>query len=120
MTKRLVGWFLLLPFAFLLVLFALANRQPVTVGLDPFGLDTPWLPVFSVPLFAVIYVVLLIGVILGGTATWLTQGRQRRERRQFRKQAERLGRELDDARRPQHDAAGRKGLPATDDLLELE
>ena len=120
MTKRLVGWFLLLPFAVVLVLFALANRQVVVVGLDPFGLNAPWLPSFEMPLFAVVYAMLLIGVLLGGTATWLTQGRQRRERRQYRKKAERLGRELDDVRRPSGQASGRKGLPATDDLLELE
>lgn len=120
MTKRLVGWFLLLPFALLLVLFALANRQVVHVGLDPFGLQTAWLPSFDTPLFIIIYAMLLIGVLLGGTAVWLTQGRQRRERRQFRKQAERLGRELDTARRAPGPPPGRKGLPATDDLLELE
>ncbi|MBU1174212.1 MAG: DUF1049 domain-containing protein [Alphaproteobacteria bacterium] len=120
MTKRLVGWFLLLPFAILLVLIALANRQSVRVGLDPFGLQTAWLPSFDVPLFAVIYAMLLVGVVLGGLATWLTQGRQRRERRRFRKEAERLGRELDTIRRPAMPAPARKGLPATDDLLELE
>ena len=120
MTKRLVGWFLLVPFALLLVLFALANRQVVRVGLDPFGLDTAFLPAFDTPLFVVIYAVLLIGVLLGGTAVWLTQGRQRRERRKFRKEAERLGRELDTARRPPGPPDGQKGLPATDDLLELD
>lgn len=119
MTKRLVGWFLLLPFAAVLVLFALANRQMVTIGLDPFGSAPALLPGFDIPLFVIIYVTLIIGVLLGGSAVWLTQGRHRRERRQFRREADRLGRELDSARQKTPPPGG-KGLPATDDLLEIE
>ena len=119
MTKRLVGWFLLLPFAALLVLFALANRQIVHVGLDPFGGFT-FLPSFDVPLFVVIYAMLLFGVLLGGGAVWLTQGRHRRERRHYRREADRLGRELDGARRQQGQRSEAKGLPQTDDFLEIE
>ncbi len=120
MTKRLVGWFLLLPFAVILVLFALANRQTVHVGLDPFGRDPALLPGFDVPLFAVIYAMLLIGVVLGGLAVWFSQGRHRRERRQYRREAERLGRELEGARRQQKPHPGMKGLAATDDFLEID
>lgn len=120
MTKRLVGWFLLLPFAVLLVLFALANRQFVRVGLDPFGLQTSFLPSFDIPLFVVLYVTLLIGVLLGGLAVWFTQGRQRRERRQYRREAEKLGRQLESAKRPQAPTSAQKGTNPTDDILELQ
>ncbi len=119
MTKRLVGWFLLLPFAVLLVLFALANRQSVQVGLDPFGAGSALLPSFDVPLFILIYTMLLIGVVLGGLAVWLTQGRNRRERRQFRREAQRLGRELDGVKR-QQPPQPQKGVAATDDFLEID
>ncbi len=120
MTKRLIGWFVLVPLSVLLVLFALANRQVVHVGLDPFGREPALLPGFDIPLFGVIYAMLLAGVLLGGLAVWLTQGRHRRERRQFRREAERLGRELDGARRQNGSQTGTKGLPATDDLLEID
>jgi uncharacterized integral membrane protein len=119
MIKRLVGWFVLVPLSVLLVLFALANRQTVQVGLDPFGTESIWLPTFDVPLFGVIYAMLLVGVLLGGLAVWFTQGRHRRERRQYRREADRLGRELDGARQ-QKNRTTAKGLAATDDFLELE
>lgn len=119
MTKRLVGWFLLVPLSVLLVLFALANRQIVYVSLDPFGYDSALLPSFEVPLFGVVYAMLLVGVMLGGLAVWFTQGRHRRERKLYRREADRLGRELDGARR-QNRQQGPKGLPETDDLLEIE
>ena len=120
MTKRLVGWFLLLPFAVLLVLFALANRQMVHVGLDPFGADSALLPGFEVPLYALIYAILILGVLLGGLAVWLTQGRHRRERRHYRREADRLGRALDDAKRSPATPGPQKGVAPTDDFLEIE
>ena len=51
------------------------------------------------PLFFVIYAVLLIGVLLGGVATWFAQGHHRIEKRQFRRESERLRGDLDAARR---------------------
>jgi uncharacterized integral membrane protein len=120
MTRRLVGWLLLLPLAVLLVLFALANRQVVHIGFDPFGRETAILPAFDIPLFVLIYTMLIIGVLLGGLAVWLTQGRHRRERRQLRRETKRLGRELDDVRRQQSPGPGTKGLAETDDFLEIE
>lgn len=120
MIKRLVGWFLLLPLAAVLVLFALANRHMVQIGLDPLGRDPALLPTFDLPLFAVIYTMLIIGVLMGGAAVWVTQGRNRRERRRLRRETERLAREVEALRRPQNKMAAAKGAPAADDLLEIE
>ncbi len=120
MKRRLVGWLLLLPLAVLLVLFALANRHTVTVGLDPFGGESTLLPAFDMPLFVLIYAILIIGILLGGLAVWLTQGRHRRERRKLRRETERLGRELDGAKRQQNPPSGARGLTETDDFLEIE
>jgi hypothetical protein len=38
---------------------------------------------------------------MGGFASWLAQSRVRRERRQWQREADRLGRELDNVRRSQ-------------------
>jgi uncharacterized integral membrane protein len=101
MIRRMVGWFVLVPLSLALVVFALANRQLVIVNFNPAA------PVESVqaaagagvPLFLVIYAVLLIGVLLGGVATWFAQSRHRQEKRHWRKESERLASDLSAARR---------------------
>jgi len=118
MMRRLVGWFILVPLALVLVLFALANRHAVLVRFDPVSLANPVVPAFEAPLFLVIYGMLLIGILLGGTAVWFAQGRHRREKSALRRDRDRLGRELETARRAP--PTGGKGVAATDDLADLE
>lgn len=100
MIKRIVGWFVLVPLCVVLIIFALANRQSVTVNLNPFAVEPQTASQdFGVPLFLVIFAVLLVGVVLGGVATWFAQGPHRRDERHFRRENERLHRELDAAHR---------------------
>lgn len=94
MLKRLTGWFVLIPLCLILVIFALANRQTVTIHLDPLSLENPLIGPFEVPMYFVIYGTLLFGVLIGGIASWFSAGRVRRERRQFRKQAHQLENEI--------------------------
>ncbi len=100
MLKRIVGWFVLVPLCAVLIVFALANRQMVVLNFNPLapseGLVTAGT---GVPLFLVIFGVLLVGVLLGGIATWFAQGPHRREERHYRRETERLHRELEVARR---------------------
>ncbi|VAW20446.1 hypothetical protein MNBD_ALPHA11-646 [hydrothermal vent metagenome] len=88
--KRLVAWLVLIPFCILLVLFTLANRQTVIVQFDPFVSDPAILPALEVPMFVVIYFMLILGVVLGGMATWFAQSGQRRQKRQWRSKAKQL------------------------------
>ena len=113
MIKRIVGWFVLVPLCVALIVFALANRQLVVVNFNPFGsTDTLASQSFGVPLFLVIFGVLLVGVVLGGIATWFAQGPHRREGRHFKRETERLHRELEVARRSPDSPA----LLASDDF----
>ncbi|WP_222184231.1 LapA family protein [Geminicoccus harenae] len=48
-----------------IVLFAIGNRQPVEISLWP----TPFM--VDLPLYGVFLVAMIIGVILGGIASWL-------------------------------------------------
>jgi len=64
----------------ILVVFAVANRHLVTVSFDPFDSAFPTVAV-TMPLFAVIIVALLLGVVAGGIATWFRQGHWRRAAR---------------------------------------
>lgn len=100
MTRQLIGWFLLLPLSVLLIVFALANRHLVAVNFNPLvPVDAESAAGFGVPLFFVIYAMLLVGVLLGGVATWFAQGHHRVEKRRFRRESERLRGDLDAIRR---------------------
>ncbi|GGC64227.1 lipopolysaccharide assembly protein LapA domain-containing protein [Chelatococcus reniformis] len=87
--KTLLRLLVLLPLAIVIVLLAIANRTPVLVSLDPFTPDAPALGI-QLPLFVVMFAALLLGVLVGGLASWLVQGRHRRAARLNRREAERL------------------------------
>jgi hypothetical protein len=99
--RRLVRVFIAVPIAIVLVTLAVANRHGVRLVLDPFR---PAEPVISLvlPFYAYLFGALLIGVVIGGTATWFAQARWRRSARQraadahrWQTEATRLHRERD-------------------------
>jgi uncharacterized integral membrane protein len=92
--RRLFLIFIALPLAILLVLLAIANRGPVTLSLDPFSKETPALA-FTAPFFVYLLGALMLGVLLGGVATWLRQGYHRRNERAFKREAEQLRNETE-------------------------
>lgn len=104
---------LLLPVAVLVVLLAVANRGPVLLSLDPVSAGAPQLAL-SVPLFVLLFAALTIGVIVGGVASWLAQGRYRRAERHVRRELNNLRQERDRlrAREKANSAPGLPGLPA--------
>ena len=61
---------MLVPLALLIIIFAVANRQPVTVSFDPFGAGDPALSA-TLPLYILIFILVILGVIVGGLAAWL-------------------------------------------------
>ena len=79
---------ILILLAVILLGFAFANRHEVIVSFDPFaGIDNAALSI-AAPLFAVVIVAAMLGVVAGALATWLSQGRHRRASRQSRAEAE--------------------------------
>lgn len=86
---RLIKFLFLLPIAIVLVLFGVANRQIVTLILDPISPAAEALKI-SVPLFLFFFATLATGIVIGSLATWLAQGRHRRLERQFRRERDRL------------------------------
>jgi uncharacterized integral membrane protein len=80
MRKFLVG-LIVIPLGLLFVVFAVANRHFVTVSFDPFNSIDPSISL-SMPLFALIILVAILGVVAGGAATWFRQRRWRRAARQ--------------------------------------
>jgi hypothetical protein len=119
MVKRIVGWLVLVPLCALLIVFALANRQVVALNFNPFvSPDLLQTPGYGVPLFLVLYVVLLIGVMLGGIATWFAQSQHRQRERHWRREAQALNGELEGLRKSQRQT-GTTPMTEVDDLLEL-
>jgi uncharacterized integral membrane protein len=73
--------------AVVLLGFAFANRDSVTVSFDPFASRDNAALSIAAPLFAVAIVAAMLGVVAGAFATWLSQGRHRRTSRQSRLEA---------------------------------
>ena len=101
MIRKIVTVLVVLPVALLIVLFAVANRAPVAISLDPFAGQPPMFAA-SIPLFVLLLIVLIAGVIVGGISSWLRQSRWRRRARRLagelkaaRAEAETLRRQLE-------------------------
>ncbi len=94
--KRAARLLVILPFVVVAVALSVANRQHVTFSLDPFAAENPALSV-TLPLFWLLFAALALGVIFGGLATWLRQGKWRRAARRDHAEAERLKRAADRA-----------------------
>ena len=88
---------LVIPLGLIFIVFAVANRHFVTVSFDPFNSANPAVSV-SLPLFAVIITVAVLGVAAGGMATWFRQHRWRRAARQYEAEARQARAEIADLR----------------------
>jgi uncharacterized integral membrane protein len=82
MIRKIVTVLIVVPVGILLVVFMVANRHAVTVSFDPLGSGAPLLSA-TLPLFIVILVCLLMGVIAGGLAAWFNQGKWRKTARRL-------------------------------------
>lgn len=101
MLRRILWLLVAFPAAALLITLAIANRHSVRLVLDPFRPETPVLSLV-LPFYGFLFGALLIGVLLGGAATWLSQSRWRRtarvrgsEAKRWQTEADRLMRERD-------------------------
>ncbi|HET8918410.1 MAG TPA: lipopolysaccharide assembly protein LapA domain-containing protein [Xanthobacteraceae bacterium] len=74
-----------MPLAIVVIAFAVANRQIVTVSLDPFSAEHPAASL-TLPLFALVIVLLVLGVLIGGIAAWLRQSKWRRTARRLERE----------------------------------
>jgi hypothetical protein len=119
--RRIVWLLVAFPAAAILVTLAVANRHAARLVLDPFRPEAPALWI-DMPFYAYLLIALVIGVALGGTATWMTQSRWRRTARRraqealrWQAEADRLARERDQAAV----AARQQGAAATGRALAV-
>ena len=101
MFRRILSLLIGFPIGIMLVAIAVSNRQPVDLILDPFRPETPALSI-ELPFYIYLLVALVVGVILGGIATWMGQSRWRQTARtqgrraaRWQAEADRLVRERD-------------------------
>jgi hypothetical protein len=106
--RKLLLALIVVPLGVALIALAVANRKPTLLVLDPFGGGEPGLSL-EAPLFLFLLGAFALGLLVGGAATWLGQGKWRkrarvgaREANEWHRQADRLEKELEglDAGRP--------------------
>jgi uncharacterized integral membrane protein len=96
--RKIVSALILVPLAVVIIVFAVANRQSVTVSFDPFSSTSPAYAA-TLPLFVVIFTVLIVGVLVGGIAAWIGQAKWRRLARKSDADVRVLQQELETIRR---------------------
>ncbi|MGL4637055.1 MAG: lipopolysaccharide assembly protein LapA domain-containing protein [Beijerinckiaceae bacterium] len=106
---RYLKLLLIIPLGIAIIGLAVLNRGAVKLVYWPQQLGGEFS--LSLPLFVCLMLALMVGVVLGGMATWLAQGSHRRAERQYRKEAERLKAEADRLKALQP-ASGEMILPA--------
>ena len=113
MLRRIVWLLIALPAGLLLITLAVANRHEVQLTLDPFRPEAPVLSLV-LPFYVYLLASLIVGVLLGGLAMWMSQSRWRHSARvqgraaaRWQAEADRLTRERDQqaAGRPKQIAA---------------
>jgi uncharacterized integral membrane protein len=109
MIRKIVTVVVLVPLVILFLGFAVANRQIVLLSFDPFNATSPDYST-SLPLFALVLLLLIIGVLIGGAAAWLGQGKWRRAARHLDAENRALHAEVLELRR-QADASARVAIP---------
>ena len=94
--RKLVTVIVLVPLGIVIVMFAVANRESVTISFDPFDTRNPAL-VLQAPLYGLIFVLVGVGIVVGGIAAWLKQHKWRARARRAEAEARDLRARLDAA-----------------------
>ena len=103
--RKAIAIAILVPLTILIVMFAVANRETITVSFDPFDSAHPALAL-KTPLFMLIFALVAVGVVVGGIAAWLKQHKWRMRARRAEAEARELRARLDTEEPP------RRNVPA--------
>jgi uncharacterized integral membrane protein len=94
MSKKIINLIILLPLAIILIVLSVANRQAVTLALNPFRPDDGVLA-FTAPFFVFLFLAVIFGILVGSSATWFAQGKHRKRARVEAREAIRWHNEAD-------------------------
>jgi len=84
--KKLLSWIFWVPVGILLITIAISNRQIVTFSIDPISTVNPFFSL-SIPLYLLVFAAILLGIVFGGVAAWLAQGKWRKNARHMTAEA---------------------------------
>ena len=107
--RKFVTAFIVVPLLIVLVMFAVANRQLVTISFDPFDTENPAFA-FKSPLFILIFVLIAVGSIIGGISTWIGQRKWRARARHADRKIRALHEQLAERKWPPEN---QRALPPT-------
>lgn len=109
MTRKLVNVLILVPIAIVLIVLSVANRNAVTLALNPFDPADTVLSV-SAPFFVFLFLAVMVGMVIGSLATWFKQGKYRKKARVEAREAVRWHTEADRQRERAEAASGGNSL----------
>ncbi|HEY5081357.1 MAG TPA: lipopolysaccharide assembly protein LapA domain-containing protein [Bauldia sp.] len=111
--RRFLALFVVLPIAVVVVVLSVANRGSVIFSLNPIGgVADGW--AVSAPLYVFLFFAVLCGIIIGGIATWIRQGRWRHAARAERARADRLRADVAQLRAQMEATTPALGSPRSD------
>ena len=84
-------WFIGFVITVLICVFAVLNREEVTVYVDPLYENIS----FSLPIYALVMIAMAFGFLFGGMIVWLNASGVRRERRRQKKEIRALEKEVE-------------------------
>ncbi len=111
MVKRLVNILVLIPVGIVLIVLSVANRQVVTLALNPFAPSDTLLSV-KAPFFVFLFLALISGLLLGSAATWFAQRKYRRLARNEANEALKMRAEAERHKARADQAVARTLLPS--------
>jgi uncharacterized integral membrane protein len=112
MMKKLVNIVVLVPIAIVLIVLSVANRQMVTLALNPFDPADSVLSA-SAPFFVFLFLAVIFGMIIGSLVTWLGQGKYRKRARNEAHEAVKWHAEAEKHRTRAETIASQTLLPST-------
>ena len=98
-----------IPVAAVFVVFAVANRHALTLNLWPLPLE------IDIPVYIAVLGALAVGMAIGGSAQWISDGKWRRRARAGKRKASALERQLtlvEAAREAEGEPAGQAAEPS--------
>lgn len=101
-SVRILSWIIAAPIVILVLLFAVSNRDSITLRLWPF----PDQLTILIPILTLIQ--LFIGFLLGAIVTWIGDRRRRRETRLLNRRVAELEQSLAETERKLADAQARQ------------
>ncbi|TPW28348.1 DUF1049 domain-containing protein [Pararhizobium mangrovi] len=104
--RKTIKTVIFVPVAIILIVLSVANRNDVTLALNPFNPHDRVLSLTG-PFFLFLFAALLIGIICGSFATWLRQGKYRKKARTETLEATRWQAEAEKQKRERSSQDGR-------------